>query len=145
MRSVLQRVSSASVEVDGEVVGSIHRGVLVLVACGHEDDVQTARRMADKIARMRIFPNTEGKMDLCLADAGGAALIVSQFTLLADTAKGRRPSFVGAAPPQKAEPLINEVVAELRRVGLEVSTGTFGAHMDVSLVNDGPVTFVIET
>ena len=144
MRAVVQRVQHASVTVDGEVVGACGRGLLVLVGVGHDDTSETARRLAGKLARLRIFENDDGRFDCSLLDIGGEALVVSQFTLLADTGKGNRPSFTGVAPPEHAEPLVAAVVEELRALGLSVATGRFGARMQVELVNDGPVTIVLE-
>ena len=145
MRVVLQRVSHASVSVDGEVVGSIDEGLLLLVGVADGDDGDTARRMAKKCAEMRIFTDDEGRFDRSLLDVGGAALVVSQFTLLADVRKGRRPSFVGAAGPDVASPICDEFSAALRDLGVVVQGGRFGAHMMVDLVNDGPVTIVVDS
>jgi D-tyrosyl-tRNA(Tyr) deacylase len=144
MRAVVQRVSSASVRVDGATVGACGTGLLVLIGAGHEDTSETATRLAAKIARLRIFPDDAGRFDRSLLDVGGDTLVVSQFTLLADTRKGNRPSFTGAAPPEQAEPLVQAFAEALRAHGLLVETGIFGASMDVALVNDGPVTIVIE-
>ena len=144
MRAVVQRVSRAAVRVDGEVVGACGPGLLVLVGARHEDTSETAVRLAGKIARLRIFPDDDGRFDRALLDTGGEALVVSQFTLLADTRKGNRPSFTDAAPPEAAEPLIEAFVEALRAEGVQVETGVFGAMMEVELVNDGPVTLVID-
>jgi D-tyrosyl-tRNA(Tyr) deacylase len=144
MRAVVQRVSSASVRVDGETVGACGRGLLVLVGAGHDDTVETAVRLAAKVARLRIFENDEGRFDYSLLDTGGQALVVSQFTLLADTAKGNRPSFTAAAAPERAEPLVESFVEALRAEGVRVETGVFGARMEVELENDGPVTIVMD-
>jgi D-tyrosyl-tRNA(Tyr) deacylase len=144
MRAVVQRVSSASVRVDGETVGACGRGLLVLIAAGHADTPESATRLAAKIARLRIFPDGAGRFDRSLLDTNGEALVVSQFTLLADTRKGNRPSFTDAAPPERAEPLFEVFCAALRDVGVPVETGVFGAKMHVELVNDGPVTIVID-
>jgi D-tyrosyl-tRNA(Tyr) deacylase len=144
MRAVVQRVSSASVRVDGETVGACGRGLLVLVGVRHEDTVETAVRLAAKVARLRIFENDEGRFDRSLLDTGGEGLVVSQFTLLADTAKGNRPSFTPAASPEQAEPLVDAVVDALRSEVVHVATGVFGAKMEVELVNDGPVTIVLD-
>jgi D-tyrosyl-tRNA(Tyr) deacylase len=144
MRAVVQRVSSASVRVDGETVGACGHGLLVLVGAGHEDTAETAVRLAAKIARLRVFPDDEGRFDRSLLDVGGEALVVSQFTLLAATRKGNRPSFTGAAPPEVAAPLLERFCDELRDLGVPVGTGVFGAHMEVELVNDGPVTLVLD-
>lgn len=145
MRAVVQRVSSASVTIDGMVVGAIDGGLLVLVGAGQGDGVAEAETLARKIAELRIFNDREGKFNRSLLDTGGAALVVSQFTLYADTRKGRRPGFTDAAPPDVASPLVDAVAAELRRLGVAVATGRFGAHMHVSLVNDGPVTIILDT
>lgn len=131
-------------EVGAEVVGSIGRGILALVAAAVDDTASTARLAARKIAEMRIFPDESGKMNRSVTEAGGAVLVVSQFTLLGDTSKGRRPSFVKSAPGAVAEPLVREVAEGLRGFGLEVAEGRFGAHMQVALVNDGPVTLVLD-
>ena len=144
MRAVVQRVSSASVRVDGETVGACGRGLLVLVGAGHEDSPETAARLAAKIARLRIFPDDGGRFDRSLLDVGGEALVVSQFTLLADTRKGNRPSFTAAAEPDRAEPLVVAFCETLRELGVPVATGVFGARMEVELVNDGPVTIVLD-
>jgi D-aminoacyl-tRNA deacylase len=140
MRAVIQRVARAT----STPGGSIGPGLCVLVGVAEGDDAATAVRLADKIARLRIFENEEGKFDRSLLDTGGAALVVSQFTLLADTAKGNRPSFSGAARPEVAEPLYERVAEALRDLGIQVATGAFGARMAVELVNDGPVTIVLE-
>jgi len=145
VRAVVQRVSRAAVRVDGEVVGACGPGLLVLVGAGHEDTSDTAERLAGKIARLRIFPDDAGRFDRSLLDTGGEALVVSQFTLLADTRKGNRPSFTGAAAPEEAEPLVARVVDSLRAEGIRVEVGRFGAMMEVELVNDGPVTIVLDT
>jgi len=145
VRAVVQRVSRASVTVDGTVVGACGHGLLVLVGARHEDTSETATRLAGKIARLRIFENDEGRFDRSLLDVGGEALVVSQFTLLADTTKGNRPSFTGAAPPDEAEPLVDLLAAELAELGVRTATGRFGARMQVELVNDGPVTIVLDT
>ena len=144
MRAVVQRVSSASVAVDGEVVGACGRGLLVLGGVGHDDTDASARRLAEKVARLRVFENDEGRFDRSLLDVGGEVLVVSQFTLLADTRKGTRPSFTGAAAPERAEPLVGVVADALRGEGVPVETGVFGARMAVELVNDGPVTIVLD-
>jgi D-tyrosyl-tRNA(Tyr) deacylase len=141
---VIQRVSSARVLVDAEVVGEIGRGVCVLLGVARDDDEPRAERLAGRVARLRIFENDEGRFDRSLLDAGGGALVVSQFTLIADTAKGNRPSFSDAAPPERAEPLYEAFCAALRELGVGVATGRFGARMAVELVNDGPVTIVLE-
>ncbi|MFW6074646.1 MAG: D-aminoacyl-tRNA deacylase [Chloroflexota bacterium] len=140
MRLLLQRVSSASVSVNGEVVGEIGNGVVLFVGATDGDTGDDATYLAQKVANLRIFPDDEGQMNVSLLDSGGAALVVSQFTLYADVRKGRRPSFVRAARPEVAEPLVDNFARELESLGLRVESGAFGAHMDVALVNDGPVT-----
>lgn len=145
MRAVVQRVSRARVVVSGEVVGEIGRGLVVLIGVAREDDERAAATMAGKISEVRIFPDAGGKMNLSVADAGGEVLVVSQFTLLADTTRGRRPSFVEAAEPAKAEPLVERVAEGIRQAGISVEQGRFGAHMEVSLTNEGPVTLVLAT
>jgi D-aminoacyl-tRNA deacylase len=144
VRVVLQRASRAAVRVDGQTVGAIGRGFVVLAGFAPADGEATLVWMADKIAGLRLFADADGKMNLPLADVGGAVLVISQFTLYGDASKGRRPSFVDAAPPAVAEGLYERFVALLREKGLEVRTGRFGAMMDVELVNDGPVTLVLE-
>ncbi len=145
MRVVIQRVTRASVTVDGETVGAIGPGLLLLAGVAEGDDAATARRLARKCAEMRLFPDAEGRFDRSLLDTGGAALVVSQFTLLADVRKGRRPSFVAAAAPEIAAPLCDAFADELRGLGIPVETGRFGAMMQVDLVNDGPVTVVVDS
>lgn len=145
MRSVVQRVSEARVVVDGETVGEIGPGLMVLLGVGHGDTPEQARWMADKLVGLRIFDDAEGKMNLSLADVGGAMLVVSQFTLWGDCRKGRRPSFVSAAPPEMAEELYERFVEEVKGRGVTAATGRFRTHMEVSLTNDGPVTLTIET
>lgn len=140
MRAVVQRVASARVTPGG----AIGAGLCVLLGVAAGDDADTASNLAGKTARLRIFQNTEGKFDRSLLDTGGAALVVSQFTLLADTGKGNRPSLAGAAPPDEAEPLYERFCDELRAFGVPVETGVFGATMQLELVNDGPVTIVLE-
>jgi len=144
MRVLLQRVSRAAVRVDGRVTGEIERGFLLFVGLTHEDDESRLAWMADKVIGLRLFPDSDGKMNLALADVGGALLVVSQFTLYGDASQGRRPSFIAAARPEAAEPLYLRFVALLRERGARVETGEFGAMMDVSLVNDGPVTLWLE-
>jgi D-tyrosyl-tRNA(Tyr) deacylase len=145
MRAVLQRVQHAQVVVDGNVVGKIGHGFLVLLGVGKADTEDDARYLAGKIAGMRIFSDAEGKFNLALADIGGAVLLVSQFTLYADTRKGRRPSFIDAALPEPAEALVERCAHYLREAGIAVESGKFGAHMEVSLLNDGPVTILIDS
>ena len=144
MRAVIQRVEEAQVEVGNEVVGRIGTGLCVLVGVTHEDGVDQTVKMASKIAGLRVFDDADGVMNLGLVDVGGAALVVSQFTLYGDAAKGRRPSYVRAARPEHAEPLIERLVAELEAKGVTVETGRFRADMRVSLVNDGPVTIIVD-
>lgn len=143
MRAVVQRVARASVRTDGRVVGSIERGLLVLVGATDDDTQVDARALADKLVGLRIFPDEAGKMNRSVVDVGGAVLIVSQFTLHADVGKGRRPSFVAAASPETAEPLIEAVIGRVRET-VPTATGRFGAAMEIDLVNDGPVTIIIE-
>jgi D-tyrosyl-tRNA(Tyr) deacylase len=144
MRAVVQRVSHASVSVDGQSVGSIERGLVVLVGVTHDDGESEARFLAKKIANLRIFADEAGKFNRSALDVNADALVVSQFTLYGDARKGRRPSFVEAAPPEIAEPLIEEFVSYLEEEGLRVATGVFGAMMMVELHNDGPVTIILE-
>lgn len=144
MRLVIQRVSGASVRVEGEIVGEIGRGFLVLVGIARGDGPAQVAEAARKLAGLRVFEDGAGKMNLDIAAVGGAFLVVSQFTLLGSIEKGRRPSFDRAAPPDEARPLVDELVADLSRRGFTVATGRFGAHMEVALVNDGPVTLVAE-
>jgi D-tyrosyl-tRNA(Tyr) deacylase len=143
MRAVCQRVSEARVRVDGAAVGEIGPGLCVLLGVGRGDTEAETERLAAKIARLRVFPDAEGRFDRSLVDVGGAALVVSQFTLLADTTKGNRPSFAEAAPPELAEPLYERFCAALRELGIPVEQGVFGARMAVELVNDGPVTILL--
>lgn len=145
MKAVLQRVTRASVEVAGQPVGRIGAGLLVLLGVAQGDEPADVRWMVEKLATLRVFPDADGKMNLDLVAAGGALLVVPQFTLLGDTAKGRRPGFDRAAPPAVARALYEEVVAGLTARGLRVETGRFGAHMQVSLVNDGPLTFILDS
>jgi D-tyrosyl-tRNA(Tyr) deacylase len=140
LKAVVQRVARA----EARPGGSIGPGLVVLLGIAEEDDAEAARRLAGKTARLRVFPDDEGRFDRSLLDVGAAALVVSQFTLIADTAKGNRPSFSAAARPETAEPIYEAFCAELRSLGVAVSTGVFGAHMQVELVNDGPVTIVLE-
>ncbi|HXH88912.1 MAG TPA: D-aminoacyl-tRNA deacylase [Gaiellaceae bacterium] len=143
MRVVLQRVSRASVRVEGVVRGAVDAGLVVLIGIEAGDDAAGVDRLAAKVARLRIFATDGGRLDRSLLDTGGAALVVSQFTLLADTRKGNRPSFTAAAPPEQAEPLVERFCTALRGLGIPVETGVFGASMEVELVNDGPVTIVL--
>jgi D-aminoacyl-tRNA deacylase len=145
MRAVVQRVSRASVTVDGALIAEIGPGMLVLLGVDRLDGRDDAARLAGKIARLRVFPAADGRFDLSLVDVGGEALVVSQFTLLADTAKGNRPSFTQAAPPEEAEPLYESFCDELAGLGVPVARGSFGAMMAVELVNDGPVTIVLDS
>ncbi len=145
MRAVIQRVRHASVVVDGETVGQIGPGLLVLLGAGRDDTEEDVRYVARKVVEMRIFADAEGKFNLALSDIGGSILLVSQFTLYADTRKGRRPSFTGAAAPDLAEALVDRCAQLWREAGIKVETGRFGAHMDVSLLNDGPVTIILDT
>jgi len=144
MRAVVQRVSSACVRVEGEVVGSVERGALVLLGVLEGDGEREVSQLAEKVAAFRYFSDGEGKMNLAAAEVGAGLLVVSQFTLAADGRKGRRPSFDKAADPAIAEELYERFVAHLKGLGLPVSTGRFGAMMEVELVNDGPVTFVLD-
>jgi len=144
LRVVVQRTSRAAVRVDGRTVGAIGRGFVVLAGFTAGDDDAKLSWMAEKVVGLRVFGDAEGKMNLALADVGGSLLVISQFTLYGDVQKGRRPSFITAAPPEVAEPLYERFVALLRGLGARVETGRFGAMMDVELVNDGPVTLVIE-
>src|SRR6476646_3332148 len=145
MRAVLQRVTRASVTVSGEVVGKIGRGILVLLGVEPDDTDEDARQLDDKTIALRIFDDADGKMNLSLEEIGGALLVVSQFTLLGDCRKGRRPSFIGAAPPELAERLYETFVAAVGVQGISVATGKFRAMMQVELVNDGPVTILLES
>jgi D-aminoacyl-tRNA deacylase len=144
VRAVVQRVSEARVLVDGETVGEIGRGLCVLLGVAAGDDAALAERLAGKVARLRIFENDEGKFDRSVLDEGGGALVVSQFTLIADTAKGNRPSFAAAAPPDVAEPVYEAFCDALAAEGVEVARGRFGARMTVEIANEGPVTIVLD-
>ena len=144
MRAVIQRVSQGSVSIDGDVVAEIDSGLVILLGVGPEDNMGVAEQLADKIATLRIFEDQDEKMNLSVQDVGGKAIVVSQFTLYADTTKGRRPSFIGAAKPELAEPLVTAFSKMLDERGVPTQTGIFGAHMNVSLVNDGPVTIAME-
>lgn len=143
MRAVCQRVSEARVRVEGEIVGEIGTGLCILLGVARDDGAGEVDRFAAKIARLRIFPDEQGRFDRNLLDLGGAALVVSQFTLLADTAKGNRPSFTGAAPSEAAEPLYERFCEALEELGVPVERGVFGAVMQIELVNDGPVTILL--
>lgn len=145
MRAVVQRVRHASVRVEGEIVGAVGHGLLVLLGVDVNDGPGDAEYMADKIIGLRIFNDAEGKFNLSLDDVGGGVLLVSQFTLHGDCRKGRRPSFIAAARPEQAIPLYERVGALLRAKGLEVANGIFGAHMEVELLNDGPVTLLLDS
>jgi len=145
MKLVVQRVQSASVDVDGKTVGEIGRGLLVLVGVSHDDTPADAAHLAKKTATLRIFQDDAGKMNHSVLDVGGDVLAVSQFTLCGDCKKGNRPSFVGAARPEKGLKLYEEYVKQLRTLGPRVETGTFQAEMEVSLINDGPVTLILES
>lgn len=145
MKVLLQRVSRAQVSVAGALKGKIDRGLLLLVGVGPEDSEKESMLLADKCAGLRIFSDEDGKMNLSLLDVGGGALVVSQFTLYGDCSKGRRPGFGGAADPEKANALYLQFAEALRDLGVHVETGMFGAHMEVELVNDGPVTLMLES
>ncbi|MDQ2887119.1 MAG: D-aminoacyl-tRNA deacylase [Chloroflexota bacterium] len=145
MRALLQRVTHASVTVDERIVGQIDQGLLILLGVGQDDSEAQVKPLVDKIVNLRIFGDDEGKMNRSLLDINGAALIVSQFTLYADTRRGRRPSFTNAAPPTIAEPLVERFKAAITSHGIQVAGGIFGAHMQVSLLNDGPVTIWLDS
>ncbi len=144
MRAVIQRVNYGRVVIDGRVNANIGKGLVILLGIGPDDDESKSTALAKKIAQLRIMEDAQGKMNLSLLDTGGEAIVVSQFTLFADTRKGNRPSFVNAAPPEIASPLVDHFVSQLRALGIPTQTGEFGAHMLVSLENDGPVTIWIE-
>ncbi len=144
MRSVVQRVTWARVRVDDEVVGEIGPGLCALVGVTHDDDGAAAAKLADKLWNLRVLADDDGVMNRSLADSGGGILVVSQFTLYGDTSRGRRPSWIDAARPEHAEPLVDAVVARLRDLGAEVATGRFRTHMRVELENDGPVTVLLD-
>jgi D-tyrosyl-tRNA(Tyr) deacylase len=144
VRELVQLVSEARVRIGGSVVGEIGVGLCVLVGVTHDDDEAVARKLADKVWNLRVFPDADGTMNLPVADAGGQVLVVSQFTLYGNTERGRRPSWADAARPEQAEPLVLAFADALRALGAAVATGEFGAHMDVELVNDGPVTLMLE-
>ena len=145
MRAVIQRVRFASVVVEGETVGKIDAGILVLLGVAPDDTPKSMQWMVDKITQLRIFPDDSGKMNLSLMDTGGQMLVVSQFTLYGDCRKGRRPNFMGAARPELAAPMVEDFIAAVRSKGVVVASGVFGAHMDVSLCNDGPVTIILDS
>ncbi len=145
MRALVQRVSRASVTVDGKMRGGVGPGLLVFLGAGHGDTFETAARCAGKVAGLRVFEDASGKMNLSLADTGGAVLCVSQFTLYGDLRRGRRPSFEAAATPEAAEPLYEAFCAAIEAVGIRCERGVFGAHMEVELVNDGPVTIWLDS
>ena len=145
MRALVQRVARATVSVDGVVVGTIGYGLLVFLGVGSGDTEDDVAYLTDKIAHLRVFTDDSGKFNLSALDTGGQVLLVSQFTLYADTRRGRRPSFTEAAPPQEAEPLFQQTAALLRQQGLQVETGTFQQHMMVELINDGPVTIWLDS
>jgi D-tyrosyl-tRNA(Tyr) deacylase len=145
MRAVLQRVTHASVKVDGELTGQIEAGLLVLLGAADGDEQADLDYILEKTLNLRIFPDEQGKMNLSLLDTGGQLLVVSQFTLLAQTRKGRRPSFVKALAPDRAEAMYLSFIARARAAGVTVGAGRFGAHMDVSLLNSGPVTIILDS
>ena len=145
MRAVVQRVTSASVRVEGKLAGKIGAGLLILVGVSRTDNPEAASYLAEKIANLRIFSDSVGKMNLSLLDVQGSALVVSQFTLYGDTRGGRRPSYIQAAPPEEASRLYDEFVRAMRGLGVAVETGVFQAHMSVELVNDGPVTILLDS
>ncbi len=145
MRALIQRVQKSSVSVSGEIVGKIGPGILALIGVSPKDTEIEVLYLAEKCVHLRIFPDKDGKMNCSLLDTGGEMLVISQFTLYSDCRKGRRPSFVGAAPPELAEELIEQFVAEIERLGVPTATGRFGAMMDVELINDGPVTLMLDS
>ena len=145
MRAVVQRVASSSVDSEGVRTGEIGRGFCVLLGVTHGDDESDAKWLANKIAGLRVFPDADGKLNLSLTEVGGELLVVSQFTLYGDCRKGRRPSFVDAAPPELADALYEKFIGHCRALGLTVRTGVFRTHMKVSIINDGPVTLIIDT
>lgn len=144
MRAVLQRVSFGKVTVENQVVASIDKGLMILLGIGPEDTIAKTEELAEKCAKLRIFEDEAGKMNLSILDVGGEVIVVSQFTLYADTSRGRRPSFVDAAKPEIAEPLVEVFAHKLRQLGVKTGQGVFGAHMMVELCNDGPVTILLE-
>jgi len=145
VKAVIQRVTRASVSVAGDVAGRIDEGLVALIGVASEDTVRDIEYITDKITNMRIFSDNDGKFNLSVRDTGGSILLISQFTLLADTRRGRRPSFIGAAGPEQAEKQFNMLVEEVRKTGINVQTGRFQQHMMVELVNDGPVTIIIDS
>jgi D-tyrosyl-tRNA(Tyr) deacylase len=145
MRAVVQRVSRASVVIDGQTAGAIDAGLVVLLGVTHDDTPERAKWLAEKIAGLRIFNDADGKMNRDLAEVGGAMLIVSQFTLYGDCRKGKRPSFIDAAPPELAIPLYESFINGVKALGIPTATGRFGADMKVDLINDGPVTLIVES
>lgn len=144
MRAIIQRVQKASVTVSDRSIADIDTGLLILLGVGREDNEEKARMLAEKISHLRIFADEQGKMNLSVLDIKGAAIVVSQFTLFADTLKGNRPSFIDAAPPDIASPLCDKFAEDLRQAGIPTQTGEFGAHMLVEILNDGPVTISLE-
>ena len=144
MRVLLQRVSRGQVRIEGEVVGSIQRGYVLLVGFTHHDTLAEVDFLARKVLELRLFPDEVGKMNRSLLDVGGSLLVISQFTLYADARKGRRPSFIDAAAPERAIPLYEQFIDDLKTAGVPVETGRFGAHMEVEIHNDGPVTLMLE-
>jgi len=144
MRALLQRVSKASVTVEGQIISTIGKGLLILLGIGHGDGEEQAKFLAEKTANLRVFEDENGKTNLSILDVKGEAIVVSQFTLYADTRKGRRPSFIDAALPEVAEPLVNRLAELLRGHGVPTQTGKFGAHMEVEIHNEGPVTIWLE-
>lgn len=145
VKGLVQRVSRAAVRVGDECTGAIGAGLFALVGVGHDDDERDAALLADRMVGLRVFADAEGKMNLALREVGGELLVVSQFTLMGDTRRGRRPSFVAAAPPERANALIERVVEAARGLGVKVATGRFGAHMDIDVCADGPVTLLLDT
>ncbi len=145
MRAILTRVSSASVTIDGQVAGEIGKGFLILLGVGPNDNSAICKKLAEKALGLRIFTDENDKMNLGLSDVGGSVLVVSQFTLFGDTKKGRRPSFIGAAPPHMANALYDEFLGHCQALGFPAQHGEFGAHMDVASCNDGPVTLILDT
>ena len=145
MKAVVTRVKEASVTIEGEVVGKIDRGFLILLGITHDDTPESCKKLAEKVLGLRVFTDENDKMNLGLADVGGSVLVVSQFTLYGDCSHGRRPSFIGAARPEQAVPLYEQFLSECERLGFPPQHGRFGAHMQVASVNDGPVTLIVDT